>query len=120
MKKFFTISFYNCLTLILSAQSISFLQDQINYGIINKGADGKKVFTFTNTGNKPLIITNVKSSCDCSVPSWTKQPILPGKSGEITVVYDTKIIGNFSKTIEVFSNDTKTPRKLLKIKGEIK
>lgn len=120
MKKIFTFSFFSLLTVGLSAQSISFSQDLIDYGTIKKGSDGKRIVTFTNTGNKPLIISNIKSSCNCSVLSWTKSPVLPGKSGEIEVKYDTKIIGNFSKTIEVFSNDNYASRKLLKIKGEIK
>ncbi len=120
MEKFIISAFLFCLSLGLSAQSISFSQDQIDYGTIKKGGNGKQVFKFTNTGDKPLIITNVKSSCDCSVPSWTRTPILPGKTGEITVQYNTKIIGKFSKSIEVFSNDTKASRKLLRIKGEVK
>ncbi|MGM5631056.1 DUF1573 domain-containing protein [Apibacter raozihei] len=119
MKKFIAVSFLLGIG-FLSAQSISFEQEQIDYGSVKKGANGTKVFKFTNTGDKPLIVSNVKSSCDCSVPSWTKTPILPGKSGEITVKYDTKINGKFSKSIEVYTNDTKYSRKLLKIKGEVK
>ncbi|CVK15645.1 Protein of unknown function (DUF1573) [Apibacter mensalis] len=103
----------------ISAQSISFDQDQIDYGTIKKDSDGNQIFKFTNTGDKPLIISNVKSSCECSVPSWTKTPILPGKSGEINVKYNTKKLGKFSKSIEVYSNDPKVSRKLLKIKGQV-
>ncbi len=120
MKKIIAFVFLACLSFSLSAQSISFAQDQIDYGTVKKGADGKQTFKFTNTGNKPLIISNVKSSCDCSIPSWTRTPILPGKTGEITVQYDTKIVGKFSKSIEVFSNDPVASRKLLRIKGEVK
>ncbi|MDR1876461.1 MAG: DUF1573 domain-containing protein [Flavobacteriaceae bacterium] len=120
MKKASTPAFLLCLGLFVSAQSISFTQDQIDYGTIKKGSDGKQIFKFTNTGDKPLIISNVKSSCSCSVPSWTKSPVLPGKTGEITVQYDTKNIGKFSKSVEVFSNDVTFSRKLLRIKGEVK
>jgi hypothetical protein len=121
MKKTGLLSaFLLCSVFFISAQSISFSQDQIDYGTIKKGSDGKQIFKFTNTGDKPLIISNVKSSCDCSIPSWTSTPVLPGKTGEITVKYDTKKTGNFSKSIEVFSNDSKVTRKLLRIKGEVK
>ncbi|MDR3272547.1 MAG: DUF1573 domain-containing protein [Flavobacteriaceae bacterium] len=102
-----------------SAQTISFENVTIDYGTVKKGENGKKVFEFTNTGNLPLIISNVKTSCGCTVPSWTKTPILPDKKGNITVQYDTKITGKFSKSIEVFSNDPKAARKVLTIKGEI-
>jgi hypothetical protein len=120
MKKAGISAFLSCLGFLISAQSLSFSQDQIDYETIKKGSDGKQVFKFTNTGDKPLIILMVKSSCDCSVPSWTKTPVLPGKMGEIAVKYNTKNIGTFSKSIEVFSNDPKASRKLLRIKGEVK
>lgn len=119
MKKTAILVFLLFLGSFISAQSITFSQDQIDYGIIKKNSDGNQIFKFTNTGDKPLIISNVKSSCDCSVPSWTRNPILPGKSGEINVKYNTKNLGKFSKSIEVFSNDPKISRKLLKIKGEV-
>lgn len=119
MKKTAILVFLLFLGSFISAQSITFSQDQIDYGIIKKNSDGNQIFKFTNTGDKPLIISNVKSSCDCSVTSWTRTPILPGKSGEINVKYNTKNLGKFSKSIEVFSNDPKISRKLLKIKGEV-
>lgn len=119
MKKTAILVFLLFLGSFISAQSITFSQDQIDYGIIKKNSDGNQIFKFTNTGDKPLIISNVKSSCDCSVLSWTRTPILPGKSGEINVKYNTKNLGKFSKSIEVFSNDPKISRKLLKIKGEV-
>ena len=60
---------------------IEFKEETINYGEVVKGVDdGVRVFEFTNTGDAPLIITNVKSSCGCTVPSKPKEPILPGKS----------------------------------------
>lgn len=119
MKKTAILFFLLFLGYYISAQSISFSQDKIDYGVIKKGSDGNKIFKFTNTGDKPLIISNVKSSCECSVPSWPRIPILPGKSGEINVKYNTKNLGKFSKSIEVYSNDPKVSRKILKIKGEV-
>ncbi len=95
---------------------IKFKTDVIDYGTINKGADGVRVFEFTNTGNAPLIITKVKSSCGCTVPSWPKEPIMAGESGKIEVKYDTNRVMPIRKTITVTSN-ADTPTVALKIKG---
>ena len=76
------------------------------------------MFAFTNEGDAPLLITNVKTSCGCTVPSYSKEPILPGKSGELKIKYDTKRLGAFTKTITVTSN-AEGGNKILKIKGNI-
>lgn len=88
-----------------------------NYGTIAKGADGNCVFKFTNEGTIPLVLSSVKASCGCTTPSWTKDPVLPGKKGEIKVHYDTNRMGAFSKTITVSSNAKKT---VLRIAGTVK
>ena len=98
--------------------SINFESEIVDYGTIEKGSDGMRVFTFTNTGNAPLIISDVKASCGCTVPTYSKEAILPGEEGEIEVKYDTKKVGAFTKTITVSSNANLT-RKTLKIKGNI-
>lgn len=87
-----------------------------NYGTIAKGADGNCVFKFTNEGTIPLVLSSVKASCGCTTPSWTKDPVLPGKSGEIKVHYDTNRLGAFSKTITITSNAKKT---ILRIAGTV-
>ncbi len=95
---------------------IEFKTDVIDYGTIEKGSDGVRIFEFTNTGNAPLIISNVKSTCGCTVPKKPKGPILPGETGEIEVKYDTKRVNPIRKTITVTSN-AETPTVALKIKG---
>ena len=76
-------------------------------------------FEFTNTGTKPLIINRVAASCGCTTPKYTKEPILPGKKGVITVAYTTtNRVGSFSKTIRVFSN-AQDGAEVLMIKGEV-
>ena len=97
---------------------IKFKTETIDYGTIEKGANGVRVFEFTNTGDAPLIITKVKSTCGCTVPKKPDQPIMPGEKGKIEVSYDTKRIGGFSKAITIFSN-AKTERKMIKIKGYV-
>lgn len=90
-----------------------------NYGTIELNGDGTCVFKFKNTGKEPLLLTNVKSSCGCTTPTWTKEPILKGKTGSITVKYNTKIAGSFTKTVRVYSN-AKTNLVTLKITGTVK
>ena len=80
--------------------------------------DGKCEFAFTNDGKEPLILSNVRSSCGCTVPTWPRQPILPGQSEVIKVKYDTKRVGMINKSIHVYSNAVKSPL-TLKIKGKI-
>ena len=77
-----------------------------------------RVFEFTNTGDAQLVISDVKSSCGCTVPKKPDGPIAPGASGTIEVKYDTKRVGPIRKTITVYSNADE-PIKALKIKGEI-
>ncbi len=95
---------------------IEFKTDVIDYGTIEKGSDGVRTFVFTNTGNAPLIISSVKSTCGCTVPKKPTEPIMPGETGEIEVKYDTNRVNPIRKTITVISN-AETPTVALKIKG---
>ena len=97
---------------------IEFKTDIIDYGEITKGSDGLRIFEFTNTGNAPLIVSNVKSSCGCTVPSKPDGPVAPGESSTIEVKYDTKRIGPIRKTVTVYSNADQ-PIVSLKIKGKV-
>jgi hypothetical protein len=120
MKHLITILFIGLISFNVNAQEkvakIKFKAETIDYGTIEKGSDGVRVFEFTNTGNAPLIITDVKSSCGCTIPSKPKDPIMPGKTGEIKVKYDTNRVNPIRKTITVISN-AETPTVALKIKG---
>ncbi len=89
-----------------------------DYGEIDQNADGNCEFKFTNSGKEPLILSNVRSSCGCTVPVWPRQPILPGQSDVIKVKYDTKRVGIINKSIQVYSNATEKTV-VLKIKGNI-
>ena len=122
MKKVITLMFIGLFALTVSAQEkvakIEFASETIDYGTIEKGADGVRVFKFTNTGDAPLIITKVKSSCGCTVPKKPEEPIMPGETGEIEVKYDTKRVMPIRKTITVTSN-AQRPTIALKIKGNV-
>ena len=97
---------------------LKFKTEIIDYGTITQNSEGKRLFTFTNTGDAPLLITKVKTSCGCTVPSYSKAPIPPGSEGELEIKYDTKRLGAFTKTITVMSN-AEGGNKILKIKGNI-
>lgn len=122
MKKLITILFIGLISFSINAQDkvakIKFKTDTVDYGTIEKGADGLRIFEFTNTGDAPLIVSKVTSSCGCTVPKWSQEPILPGKTGEIQVKYDTNRVNPIRKTITVISN-ADTPTVALKIKGEV-
>ncbi|GAA4269807.1 DUF1573 domain-containing protein [Hyunsoonleella aestuarii] len=117
MKQLITIMFIGLISFSVNAQAkIEFKSETIDYGTIEKGADGVRVFEFTNTGDEPLIISKVSSSCGCTIPKKPKDPIMPGKTGEIEVKYDTNRVNPIRKTITVISNADK-PTIALKIKG---
>ncbi len=93
----------------------------VDYGTISKDTDnGVRKFVFTNTGNAPLVITNAKSTCGCTVPSFPREPIAPGKTSEIEVKYNMNP-GPIRKTITLETNASNYEGGLvaLKIKGEV-
>tara|TARA_R110001632_G_scaffold54013_3_gene132706 strand:- start:311 stop:736 length:426 start_codon:yes stop_codon:yes gene_type:complete len=125
MKTFYTLATILFISVASFAQEkedlkpeFKFVTETINYGKITVGANGVRVFEFTNTGKSPLIITKVQASCGCTVPKKPENPIMPGEKGKIEVSYDTKRVGGFSKAITIYSN-AKMPRKMIKIKGYV-
>lgn len=99
--------------------NIEFAETRHDYGMIEQGDKVSHVFTFTNTGNEPLVLSNVKPSCGCTTPSWTKEPIAPGTTGEIHVEFDSKgKSGKQTKTVTVTAN-TDPAKTVLTISGEI-
>ena len=89
-----------------------------NYGTIEQGSDGTCEFTFTNTGKEPLVLSGVRAGCGCTLPEWSKDPILPGESGVIKVKYDTRRVGPIAKAVVVTSNAINS-RVVLRITGSV-
>jgi hypothetical protein len=90
------------------------------FGVVNEGEKVKHVFGFTNTGNAPLIISNVSASCGCTTPEYSNHPINPGDKGSVTVVFDSKNqVGMQQKIITVLSNADPS-RINLQLIGEVK
>lgn len=119
MKNLIFLALLTFVNFAVNAQAkISFKSETVNFGEIAKGSDGIRVFEFTNTGDTPLIITEVKSSCGCTVPTKPDGAIAPGMSNTIQVKYDTNRVGPIRKTITVYSNAVERI-KAIKIKGEV-
>mgnify|MGYP002628045652 CR=1 len=124
MKRIFLLSLlFIAFIQVIQAQAvaeISFVTEKYNFGEIEEGPKVTHDFKFINTGEAPLLLTNVKASCGCTTPSWPKEPILPGEEGIILVTYNTaKRPGSFNKSITITSNSA-TPTKVIYINGEVK
>ncbi len=125
MKKLFLllIPLFVFHTVIIAQQKgayISFEKEVHDFGKIKEdGGKEEYKFSFTNTGDSPLIITNVKASCGCTSPTWTEKPIMPGQKGYVSTVFDpVRRPGKFNKTIFVESNAEKG-RIILRITGDV-
>lgn len=106
------------ITFSSAAQPVAdFQRTTINYGSIEKGSDGTRTFKVTNTGNEPLIIKNATGSCSCTVPEWPKEPIMPGKSADIKVRYNTERVGPISRQVTIDWNGGDPI--ILRITGEV-
>jgi hypothetical protein len=113
MKKlFFSFAFLMAAMISANAQStavqsgakIEFNKETHDYGNIKYDGEPYCSFEFKNTGDQPLIISNAKGSCGCTVPEWPKEPIAPGAKGTIRVKYDTKRPGPINKSVTINSN----------------
>ena len=91
-----------------------------DYGTITQGDNGVCIFTVTNNGTEPLILSRCKGSCGCTVPTCPQEPIPPGGSAEIKVKYDTNRVGPINKSVTITTNAVNEPNKVVRIKGNIK
>lgn len=89
-----------------------------DYGEIEVDSDGTWSFSFKNLGKSAFVINRVRSSCGCTVPEWSREPIEPGSEGSITVKYNTALTGTFMKSLTVYSSAVNSPVKL-QIKGKV-
>ncbi|PKQ70483.1 DUF1573 domain-containing protein [Raineya orbicola] len=100
-----------------SQPQIAFEKTVHDFGEIPQGTPVTTTFTFTNKGKTPITISNVQASCGCTTPSYTREPIAPKKKGEVTATYNAAAVGEFNKTVAVFTN-TGTPITLT-LKGKV-
>lgn len=101
-----------------SKSEFKFETESHDFGKITQGKPVTHEFQFSNVGTEPIIISEVRPSCGCSVAEFTKTPIKPGESGMVSVKFDAAAKGPFTKHLTVRSN-TKTPIRTLVIKGEV-
>lgn len=105
-------------TLSVDGPQMEFVETTVDYGTIEQGSDPYRLFSFTNTGNAPLVITNAKGSCGCTVPTYPKEPIPPSETSEIKVRYDTNRVGPFTKRVTLTTN-VGEQQIVLTIKGKV-
>ncbi|MCB0519132.1 MAG: DUF1573 domain-containing protein [Lewinellaceae bacterium] len=99
--------------------SIQFPETEFNFGKVKAGEKVRHEYKFKNTGKEPLIISNAKGSCGCTVPEWPKEPIPVGGEGSIMVQFDSKgKSGNQTKQVTITAN-TDPPQSIIYIKGEV-
>ena len=122
MKKIFSTLCMALVAVAMMAQQpvITFEKTEHDFGKINEGDGRVSVdFVFKNEGMAPLVLSNVRASCGCTTPSWTKEPVEPGQSGTITVTYNPNgRPGRFQKTVTITSNASEATKKVY-IKGEV-
>jgi hypothetical protein len=97
---------------------LSFAETEYDFGVLAPGDEAVHYFVFTNTGDKPMVILNVRTSCGCMASEWSKKPVGAGATDSLKVEYNTKIKGSFSKTITVQSNAL-NPSVDLNIRGNV-
>lgn len=111
MKKLFLLTMMAFLVFGLQAQTeksgaiIDFKEKSIDFGDINQGDKVEHTFVFTNNGDTPLVISNVAVTCGCTAPNWPKQPIAPGATGELKVVFNSAgKMGKQNSVVRIYSN----------------
>lgn len=126
MKKLaFLIGFFSLVMVFQShAQGtgavITFKENSVDFGDIVQGQKVEHTFVLTNSGKQPLIISNVAATCGCTVPTWPKEPIAPGKSGEIKVSFNSAgKIGQQNAVVRIYSNASEPIEKVSLISNVI-
>jgi hypothetical protein len=103
---------------VTTGAEIEFNKISFDYGTLEIGDVKTGVFTYTNVGNKPLVLFDVVVSCDCTEVEWQKEPVMPGKTATLKAVYTAKTPGLISKQITIQSN-AQTDRVKLQLKGNV-
>jgi len=118
--------FVSALVLLLGLTTVSFAQKGVlkfkeetrNFGKVPQGTPVTHEFVFTNAGTDPIVLSNVTVSCGCTTPVWSKEPVMPGKTGSVKATFNAAAAGPFSKPVTVFSN-TEGGSITLYLKGEV-
>ena len=123
MKKLFTLFSAIAIAVVLNAQTttteevLSVKEVAFDFGTIPQGKPVFHFFEVTNTGKDPMVISNVQTSCGCTTPEWSKEPIAPGGTSNVRVGYNAASEGHFDKTITIMYNQNLS--KQVKITGTV-
>ncbi|MEO9481825.1 MAG: DUF1573 domain-containing protein [Ekhidna sp.] len=97
----------------MTGPKISFTEKSFDFGEITQGEKVEHVFTFENSGNEPLILSDVRTTCGCTAPEWPREAIAPGKTGKLKVVFNSSgKMGMQNKVITVMSNAVNNPERV--------
>lgn len=104
--------FFSALVLLVGFSTLSFAQKGVlkfkeethKFGKVPQGTPVTHEFVFTNTGSDPVVISNVTASCGCTTPDWTREPVMPGKTGFVKATFNAASVAPFNKPVTVFSN----------------
>ncbi|RMF04691.1 MAG: DUF1573 domain-containing protein [Bacteroidetes bacterium] len=100
--------------------TMTFEETTFDFGTVNEGEMVEHTYKFTNTGSEPLVLSDAKGSCGCTVPQWPREPIAPGQSGEITVQFNSKgKKGKRNQKVTITAN-TNPPQTFIYLTGEVK
>ena len=126
MKQLSTLFFAIIIAVAVNAQTtsttpapevIALKETEFNFGTIPQGKPVYHFFEVTNTGKDPMVIVNVQTSCGCTTPDWSKEPIAPGATSKIRVGYNAAAEGHFEKYITIMYNQNLS--KQVKISGSV-
>ena len=104
---------------VISGPVMELEADAVDYGTITKNSEPLRTLKFTNIGTEPLVINNARGSCGCTVPTWPKEPILPGESSVLEIRYATNRVGSFNKKVTLTTNETETNSHVIQVKGKV-
>ena len=97
----------------MTGPKIVFSEKSFNFGDITQGEKVEHVFEFENVGNEPLILSDVRTTCGCTAPEWPREPVAPGKTAKVKVVFNSAgKMGMQNKVITVMSNAVNNPERV--------
>jgi len=121
MKKFFSlfVALFVFVAVGYAQKGVmKFSQETHDFGKVEQGKPVTHVFEFKNTGTDPIVINDATASCGCTKPNWTREPVMPGKTGTVSATYNAAAAGPFNKSVTVTSN-AESGSVVLYLKGEV-
>ena len=98
---------------------MTFAETEYDFGTVTEGEKVTHTYAFTNTGDEPLILSNARGSCGCTVPEWPREPIAPGGTGEVTVVFNSQGKGGDRNQRVTLTANTEPAQTFLSLKGTV-